>query len=88
MCRSVFNWQKLPLGSAKMVAKKRQKKKREKRKWKDDRTLIKNANTYLNLIFCGPEWTDEKWHSQGSCGKIQPLLFMQSLLYIWANAEG
>jgi hypothetical protein len=30
MCRSAFNWQKLPLGSANMVAKKEERKK-EKR---------------------------------------------------------
>jgi hypothetical protein len=30
MCRSVFNWQKLPLGSANMVAKKEERKKEKK----------------------------------------------------------
>jgi hypothetical protein len=70
MCCSVFNLQKLPLGSANMVAKK---KKEKKRKGKDDRTLIKSNLTYLNLIFCGPERTEEKWHSQGSFGYIHPL---------------
>jgi hypothetical protein len=32
MCRSVFNLQKLPLGSANMVAKKEERKKEKKRK--------------------------------------------------------
>jgi hypothetical protein len=48
-----------------------QKKKKEKwkrRKGKDDRMLIRSNLTFLNLIFCGPEWTEEKWHSQGSYG--------------------
>jgi hypothetical protein len=43
-----------------MVAKKEERQKREKRKGKDDRTLIRSNLTYLNLIFCGPEWTKEK----------------------------
>jgi hypothetical protein len=59
-----------------MVAKKRRKKKRKKRKGKDDRTLIRSNLTYLNLIFCGPEWAEEKWYSQGSYGYIYPPLFM------------
>jgi hypothetical protein len=42
-----------------MVAKKG-KKKRKKRKRKDDRMLIRSNLTYLNLIFCGPEQTEEK----------------------------
>ncbi len=56
MCHSVFNWQKLALCSASMVAKKEQKR---KRRWEDDRTLIKSDHTSLNLIFCGPEQTDK-----------------------------
>jgi hypothetical protein len=28
---------------------------------KDDRTLIRSNLTIFNLIFCGPEWTEEKW---------------------------
>jgi hypothetical protein len=60
MCCSVFIWQKMPLGSANMVAKKiGRKKKREKRQWKDDRTLIRSNHMYINLIFCGLEWTKE-----------------------------
>jgi hypothetical protein len=39
---------------------KKEKKKRKKRKRKDDRMLIRSDLTYLNLIFCGPEWTEEK----------------------------
>jgi hypothetical protein len=38
MCCSVFNLQKLPLGSANMVAKKEEK----REKGKDDRTLIRS----------------------------------------------
>jgi hypothetical protein len=34
MCRSVFNLQKLPLGSAKMVAKKKKEKKKKREKGK------------------------------------------------------
>jgi hypothetical protein len=37
MCCSVFNLQKLPLGSANMVAKKEEKKKRNKKKEKRER---------------------------------------------------
>jgi hypothetical protein len=72
----------------KHCCKERRKNKREKRKWIDDRTLIKSNHTYLNLIFCGPEWRDKKWHSLGSYGYMQPPMFMQSLLYIWTNAKG
>jgi hypothetical protein len=42
MCPSVFNLQKLPLGSANMVAKKRRKKKEKKRKGKNDRLLFRS----------------------------------------------
>ncbi len=35
--------------------------------------------TYLNLIFCGPEQTEENWQSQGRCGYIHPPLSVQSL---------
>jgi hypothetical protein len=54
-----------------MVAKKK-KDKRKKRKGKDDRTLIISNLPYYNLIFCGLEWTEEKWQSQGICGYILP----------------
>ncbi len=70
---------KLAIRQCKHYCKKRRKKKREKRKGKDDRTLIRSNLTYLNLIFCGPEQTEEKWHSQGSYGDIRPPLFMQSI---------
>jgi hypothetical protein len=53
MCHSVFNLQKLQLGSANMV----QKKKKEKN---NDRMLVRSNLTYLNLIFCGPELTEKK----------------------------
>jgi hypothetical protein len=79
MCCSVFNLQKLPLGSANMVAKKEERKKEKERKRKDGRTLIRSNFTYLNLIFCGPERTEENWQSQGSCGYIHPPLSVQSL---------
>ena len=46
MCRSVFNLQKLPLGSTNMVAKK---KKEKRRKGKDDMMLIRSNLTYLPL---------------------------------------
>jgi hypothetical protein len=39
---------------------KKKKEKRKKRKGKDDGTLIRSDLTYLTLIFCGPEWTEEK----------------------------
>jgi hypothetical protein len=35
--------------------------------------------TFLNLIFCGPEWTEEKRHSKGSYRYIHPPLYVQSL---------
>jgi hypothetical protein len=41
--------------------------------------LIRSGLTYLNLIFCGPEWTEEKLHSQESYGYIHPPLYVQSL---------
>ena len=62
-----------------MVAKKEERKKEKREKGKDDRTLIRSDLTYLNLIFYGPEWTEEKWHSQGSYGYIHPPLYVQSL---------
>jgi hypothetical protein len=61
-----------------MVAKKEERKKEKREKGKDDRTLIRSDLTYLNLIFYGPEWTEEKWHSQGSSGYIHPPLYVQS----------
>jgi hypothetical protein len=51
---------KIAIRQCKHGCKKRRKKKREKRKEKDDRTLIRSDLTYLNLIFCGPEQTEEK----------------------------
>jgi hypothetical protein len=51
---------KITFRQCKHGCKKTRKKKREKRKRKDDRTLIKRDHTYLNLIFCGPEWMEEK----------------------------
>jgi hypothetical protein len=61
-----------------MVAKKEERKK--KKRGNDDRTLlIRSDLTYLTLIFCGPERTEENWHSQGSYGYIHPPLYMQSL---------
>jgi hypothetical protein len=56
-----------------MVAKKK-KEKKKKRTGKDDRTLIRSDLTFLNLIFWGPERTEEKWHSQGNYGYIHPPL--------------
>jgi hypothetical protein len=41
--------------------KKEERKKEKKRKGKDDRTLIRSNLTILNLIFCSPERTEEKW---------------------------
>ncbi len=63
MCRSVFNLWKLPLGSANIVAKKEDRKTEKREKGKDDRMLISSKLTIFNLIFCGPEWTEEKWQS-------------------------
>jgi hypothetical protein len=48
-------------------------------KGKDDRMLLRSNLIYLNLIFCGPERTEEDWQSQGSCGYIHPPLSVQSL---------
>ena len=48
-----------------MVAKKEERK-RKKRKGKDDRMLlIRSDLTYLNLIFCGPERTEENGTHKG-----------------------
>ncbi len=41
--------------------------------------LIRSNLTIFNLIFCGPEQTEEKWQSQGICGYIHPPLSLQSL---------
>jgi hypothetical protein len=62
-----------------MAAKKEERQTEKKRKGKDDRMLIRSDWTHLNLIFCSPEWTEEKWHSQGSYGYMNPPLYMQSL---------
>jgi hypothetical protein len=51
---------KIAIRQCKHSLKKNKNKKRKKRKGKDDRTLIRSNLTYLNLIFCGPEWTEEK----------------------------
>jgi hypothetical protein len=41
---------------------KKEGRKTEKRETgKDDRTLIRSDLTIFNLIFCGPERTEEKW---------------------------
>jgi hypothetical protein len=40
---------------------KRRKKKRKREMGKDDRTLIRSNLTIFNLIFCGPERTEENW---------------------------
>jgi hypothetical protein len=58
---------------------KRRMKKRKKRKGKNDRTLTRSNLTYFDLIFCGPEQTEEKWQSQGICGYIHPPSSPQSL---------
>ncbi len=57
-----------------MVAKKEESKNEKREKGKDNRMLIRSSLTYLNLIFCDPEWTEEKWHSQGIYGYIHPPL--------------
>jgi hypothetical protein len=53
-----------------------QKKKKEERKkirkGKDDRMLIGSNLISFNLIFCGPERTEEKWQLKGICGYILP----------------
>jgi hypothetical protein len=71
--------QKIAIRQCKHGCKKRRKKKRQKRKGMDDRTLIRSDLAYLNLIFCGPEQTEENWQAQGSYGYIHPPLFMQSI---------
>jgi hypothetical protein len=40
---------------------KRRKKKRKRETGKDNRMLIRSDLTIFNLIFCGPEQTEEKW---------------------------
>jgi hypothetical protein len=51
--------QKFYIRQCKHGCKKRRKKKIKKIKEKDDRMLIRSDLTYLNLIFCGPERTEE-----------------------------
>ncbi len=51
---------KIAIRQCKHGCKKGRKKKRKKRKGKDDRMLIRSDLTYFNLIFCGPERTEEK----------------------------
>ena len=53
-----------------MVAKKEERKKEKREKRKDDKMLIRSGLTIFNLIFSGPEWTEEKWQSQGICDYI------------------
>jgi hypothetical protein len=65
-----------------MVAKKK-KEKRKRETGKDDRMLIRSDLTIFNLIFCGPERTEEK----GICGYIHPALSLQSLQVLWINAN-
>jgi hypothetical protein len=79
MCHSVFNLQKSPLDSANMVAKKEERKKEKREKGKMTGSYFRSDLTYLNLIFCGPERTEENWQSQGRCGYIHPPLSVQSL---------
>ncbi len=70
---------KIAMRQCKHGCKIRRKKKRKQRKGKYDRMLIRSNLTFLNLIFCGHEQTEEKWHSQGSYGYIHPPLYVQSL---------
>jgi hypothetical protein len=56
---------------------KKRRKKEKREKGKDDRMLIRSDLSIFNLIFCGPEWTEEKWQSQGICGYIHPPLSLQ-----------
>jgi hypothetical protein len=41
--------------------KKEERKKENRVTGKDDKTLIRSDLTNFNLIFCGPEGTEEKW---------------------------
>ncbi len=50
--------------------------------------LIRSDLTYLNLIFCGPEQTEENWHSQGSHGYNHPPLYVQSLHVTMDHRQG
>jgi hypothetical protein len=70
---------KIAIRQCKHGCKKIRKKKRKKRKGKDDRTLTRSNLIYFNLIFCGPERTEEKWQSEGICGYIRPPSSLQSL---------
>ncbi len=79
MCCSVLNLQKNAIRQCKLGCKKKKKEKRKKRKGKDDRTPIRSDLTIFNLIFCGPERTEEKWQSQGICGYIHSPSSQQSL---------
>jgi hypothetical protein len=63
-----------------MVAKKEERKKEKREKRKDDRMLIRSDLTIFNLIFSGPERTEEKWQSQGICGYIHPPSSLQKFM--------
>jgi hypothetical protein len=69
------------------LQKKEDRKKGKTEKGKSDRRLIRSNLTIFNLIFCGPEWTEEKWQSQGICGFIHPPFSLQSLRVLWINAN-
>jgi hypothetical protein len=70
-----------------MVAKKEERKKEKREKGKSDRRLIRCDLTIFNLIFCGLEWTEEKWQSPLICGYIHPPLSLQFLWVPWINAN-
>jgi hypothetical protein len=59
--------------------KKKERKKDKREKGKDDRTLIRSNLTIFNLIFCGPEQTEEKWDLWIHPSTLVPTKFMSTM---------
>ncbi len=51
----------IAIRQCKRGCKKEERKKEKRETGKDDRMLIRSDLTIFNLIFCGPERTEEKW---------------------------
>jgi hypothetical protein len=54
-------------------------KKKKRETGNDDRTLIRSNLTIFNVIFCGPEWTEEKWDLWIHQSTLVPAKFMSTM---------
>jgi hypothetical protein len=59
--------------------KKEERNKEKKETGKDDRMLIRSDLTIFNLIFCGPERTEEKWDLWIHSSTLVPAMFTSTM---------